>query len=687
MKKNLVVNFNFKESKQEMKSRLLLLMLYLIILFLPTSLATEGATDQSFSETMMISGEEGVEVKSAEESNPIELSTVLTQGKKPDHILHTGSKLCYGRSKEYGFLVSFDSGLTWEERNEGLPRKLIYPFQRDQVRYLTAIGVDPFNPQRVAVTTTNHLYLSENHGETWRQLPFSNGSAITSVALSPHNKEHILVGTSFAGFYETIDLGKSWIDLAKDLSFLKQSSSLREEISALAYHPENPSKLLFACGFGNGLYLYNKTLNIWETLNLATTDRQLIKNLFFLRNLETESDSQGEKPSWWLQITKQQAVAFYTWPGFQLITEEQTIATIEHNQGKLARIDQAKDRYGIYVRSDYAQGRLLDNHLKFMAENGLNAMVVDFKDDFGFVTYETQVPLAQKIGAIMKRIKIKELLKKAKEQNIYVIGRIVVFKDSCLYQYDNYEYAAWDRYDDQPWRYLVKEKNSAGEDTYVQREHWVDPFSAEVWEYNLAIAAELEALGVDEIQFDYIRFPTDGNLGRIRYRHQPVAAERIDALESFLAMARERLQIPISTDLYGFNCWYQMEGLTGQNICLFSEYVDVICPMYYPSHFPTEFFPGDYLERAEFIYKEGSFRAQALVAENTIIRPYVQAFLLTGLELRMTAPVYTEYLLRQVRGVLSSATPGFTLWNNSNRYYMAKKPLKDYLFTTLPECK
>ena len=144
-------------------------------------------------------------------------------------------------------------------------------------------------------------------------------------------------------------------------------------------------------------------------------------------------------------------------------------------------------------------------------------------------------------------------------------------------------------------------------------------------------------------------------------------------------MARERLSVPISTDLYGFNCWYLMEGLTGQNIRLFSKYVDVICPMYYPSHFPADFLCEDYLERAELIYREGAFRAKTLVAEDCLIRPYVQAFLLPGREMKMTRPVYTDYLLRQVRGALSATASGFTLWNNSNNYYMVTASLKELL--------
>ena len=125
--------------------------------------------------------------------------------------------------------------------------------------------------------------------------------------------------------------------------------------------------------------------------------------------------------------------------------------------------------------------------------------MVDFKDDSGFVTYDTKVPLAHTIGAVKPQIKIQDLVKKAKAEDLYIIGRLVVFKDSCLYRYNNYQYAAWDKEQNQPWRYLFREQTTAGEVTYVQREHWLDPFSQDVWAYNLALAEELQALGIDEI--------------------------------------------------------------------------------------------------------------------------------------------------------------------------------------------
>jgi hypothetical protein len=215
----------------------------------------------------------------------------------------------------------------------------------------------------------------------------------------------------------------------------------------------------------------------------------------------------------------------------------------------------------------------------------------------------------------------------------------------------------------------------SGEEAYYQREYWVDPYSEFVWNYNVDIARELQAHGVDEIQFDYIRFPSDGDLGRITWRFRREGMGKLEALESFLARAREALTIPISADVYGYCGWARISNWVAQNIEMYSRYVDVIQPMFYPSHFPRDFLGSmAYLPRAQYIYQEGTRRASYIVDGRSVIRPYVQAFRIGG-ELAFTPPVYSTYLIDQVQGALQGAAQGFTLWNASNDYYMVTVPL------------
>ncbi|WP_439647488.1 putative glycoside hydrolase [Brucepastera parasyntrophica] len=199
-------------------------------------------------------------------------------------------------------------------------------------------------------------------------------------------------------------------------------------------------------------------------------------------------------------------------------------------------------------------------------------------------------------------------------------------------------------------------------------EFWVDPFCEEVWEYNVAISKELIARGFDEIQFDYIRFPTDGrNLGDATYRWQDKGMDKESALMSFLAYARREIKAPISIDIYGANGWYRTGSRTGQDVELLARYVDVICPMFYPSHFEQTFLaqkPSE--ERPYRIFYYGSYRNILLARNAVLIRPWTQAFYLP---VSYDKKYYDgDYVQRQIFGIRDSINQGYTYWNNSGRY-------------------
>ena len=622
-----------------------------------------------------------------------------------EQILETPSGILYATSKQRGFLVSFDDGASWLERNNGLPRRVVYPFSEEsgRIRHLTAVNIDPNNEGRVAVTTADQLYLSENYGGSWQQIPIGkplrSTSYLTSVALSPRDPDTLLVGTSFNGFFETTDRGASWQDPSLSARFLYRGAGFYEEISGLSYHPTDSGVIFFACGFGHGVYRGSPDRKTWTRLEFPGDDRAEV--IHRLEILPTGA-------SWTLQVQTHKSRWLYplatgNWrlAGSQVLTADPVPDLFRRE-----RIRKASDRFGIYVSSYRAQGEDLDNHLQFIKDNGLNSLVVDCKDDFGWIAYDTNLEFPKEIGAVNKRFSLEELVDKAHRQDIYVIARLVVFKDQRLYRYNDFEYAVWNGVSGQPWRYLVKvevppepeeeeedaESPEDGEEEeeeeevppepvykYVQNEYWVDPYNPDVWSYNLAIAEELQERGVDEIQFDYIRFPSDGRLSQIQYRYRREGMTPIDALESFLTRVRESIHIPISTDLYGFNSWHRMGNWIGQSIEILADYVDAICPMFYPSHFPRDFMKDEpYLERGRKIYQEGTSRAAFMVGKRSIIRPYVQAFLI-GAELAMGPAEYSLYLTNQIEGTLAAPSSGFTLWNASNRYYMVTEPLTSYI--------
>jgi len=617
----------------------------------------------------------------------------------PEQILRAPTGIRYGLSKTRGFVVSFDHGASWIERNDGLPHKVVYPFAAGQVRRLTSLGVDPLADGRVAVTTADALYLSEDYGTSWQQIPLGkplrSTSYLTAVALGSRDHDTLLVGTSFNGFFETRDRGATWSDPSLSARFLYQGAGFYEEISGLAYHPEREGVLFFACGFGHGVYVGDVSRKSWTRLSFPGDEQGEIVQRLEIR----------QEPGWTLRVQTDRGVWHQRLSdGFWRLEERSSGALDAGNPQdsfRRARLRRAAGKFGIYVSSYRARGEDLQRHLDFLVEHGMNSFVVDCKDDFGWITYDTQAELPRKVGAVNRRFNLDELLAAAHARNLYVIARIVVFKDQQLYNYDNYQYAVWNARTDQPWRYRIRVEEPGpaqppGEEAgsgaapgtqleaekpapvvrYVQNEYWLDPYNPFVWEYNVQIAEELQRRGVDEIQFDYIRFPSDGNLSQIHYRYRRESMSPIDALESFLTMAREHITIPISSDLYGFNSWHRMGNWIGQNIETLADYVDVISPMFYPSHFPRDFMKDEpYLDRARRIYEEGTTRAASMVGERSLIRPYVQAFLIGG-ELAMGPVEYWTYLVRQIEGTVAAPSSGLTLWNSSNRYYMVTGSLR-----------
>src|SRR5581483_9253749 len=177
---------------------------------------------------------------------------------------------------------------------------------------------------------------------------------------------------------------------------------------------------------------------------------------------------------------------------------------------------------GLYLTYYAANDRALrDNVLKLLAPSGLNAVVIDIKGDRGFVAYPSRVPLAEQIGANTQHTipDVEGLLRQLKAQGIYTIARIVVFKD--------------DR--------LGRNGKAAGVDVAIKNAQtggpWVDPTQERAWDYNVALAREAAEKGFDEVQLDYIRFPTDpaggSSVSQAQFSRPLSADVRVGAITTF----------------------------------------------------------------------------------------------------------------------------------------------------------
>lgn len=336
-------------------------------------------------------------------------------------------------------------------------------------------------------------------------------------------------------------------------------------------------------------------------------------------------------------------------------------AKTEQNEAAKRR-SLANNKASLYLQTGFViNPATRAKYFALMKTLGLDSLVVDMKDDYGRLRFSPRSPLLAASGGTGELLDIESFAAEAKTQGIYLIARIVVFKDEALYKWKNGALAVRDAATGLPWRGVKP-------DGQPIQEFWVDPYSTDVWRYNVEIAKEVTARGFDEVQFDYIRFPTDGeNLSSARFPSSIAGMTPDSALESFLRFARQELALPISVDIYGANGWYRSGTRTGQAVEMLADYVDVICPMLYPSHFEQAFMAQAPAELRPYrIYKLGTLRNLAIARGRVLVRPYVQAFYLdVSYDKAYYSPAYVE---QEVRGVREGANQGMTFWNNSGRY-------------------
>jgi len=321
---------------------------------------------------------------------------------------------------------------------------------------------------------------------------------------------------------------------------------------------------------------------------------------------------------------------------------------------------------GVYISSWTAGEKARVKKLTdFILNTRLNAAVIDIKDVTGRVSYITEVPLARENHLYELRIQnIKKLIKFLKDKGIYVIGRISVFKDNALAS-KKMRLALKDKQTNKVW----KDSSSLS---------WVDPSSKQVWNYNIALAKEALSLGFEEINFDYIRFPSDGNIKDIKYPIWQGKRSKQQIIKSFFEhQFKELKDFRVSADLFGMTMSHVLDGFDmniGQRLEDAYPFFDYICPMLYPSYFQGAYkdIKDPFQKPYQIINK--SFQDASLFIkdknnQNTFIRPWIQAF--DTKEDKATP----DFLKKQKQAVLDNNAYGFLLWSSKNDYFDFKKVL------------
>lgn len=344
--------------------------------------------------------------------------------------------------------------------------------------------------------------------------------------------------------------------------------------------------------------------------------------------------------------------------------EQQTKPEPEPEKPKLP---EPKEVRGIYLTGNSAG---LDSRFSHLVDlintTELNAMVIDVLDDYGQVSYKSDVPMVKELGAdsVPKIRDIHKVIDTLNANDIYPIARIVTFKDSIAANHSP--------------GIAIKSKDGSVWKDYKQNS-WLNPYNKDSWEYPISVAEEAADMGFKEIQFDYVRFPTDGDRSKIDYGQAGKDKTMAQAITEFMSYARERLHkkgVVVSADIYGLVTTVKDDMGIGQHLEDAAVAVDVLCPMVYPSHYAYGTYGIKYpdLEPYKTVFSSLSTAMQRIsnmdeTNSRAKLRPWLQDF--TGSWLRPKS-AYKEYTAADVRAQMKAAyDSGLTewiLWNAGNKY-------------------
>lgn len=324
---------------------------------------------------------------------------------------------------------------------------------------------------------------------------------------------------------------------------------------------------------------------------------------------------------------------------------------------------------GVYVTGHSAGGARMEELVDFVNTTDLNSMVIDVKDDYGDMTMDLQSEneIVQKFSH--DYVDTEELMTTMEENDIYPIARIVVFKDSRLA--NERPDLSFTHSDGSVWQ------NGRGES-------FVNPFSREVWDYNVEIAKQAAKLGFKDIQFDYVRFPegfenraNELNYTRGDYETSDLddVQQRVEAVTDFVAYARQELQpygVDVSVDIFGYAADVPEAPGIGQNFSKISENVDVISSMIYPSHWGNGYFgiPVPDLEPYRLVdeYMQVENEVLGNLENPPVSRPWLQDFTASYLGAGNYMVYDAAAVEAQVKALADHGVNEFLLWDAANTY-------------------
>ena len=329
---------------------------------------------------------------------------------------------------------------------------------------------------------------------------------------------------------------------------------------------------------------------------------------------------------------------------------------------------------GIYVTGPAAGSERMEQLIDLVSSTELNTMVIDVKNDEGNLTYKMEVPDSANLEAGIRYVKdMPALVERLHQQGIYVIARIVCFKDPVLAA------ARPELALRLPTGKAVMDANGLA---------WVNPYKEEVWDYLCTLAECASRDGFDEIQFDYVRFPIGNDANAADYGVDMSTYPREAGLTDFFDYASKRLhekQIIFGADLFGTIIGSDVDrDRTGQNYTSIAEQTDAICPMIYPSHYANGTFgmnvpdqyPYETIANALQLSKEELGETDS---PKGVVRPWLQCFNAIWVDGHITYG--SKEVHDQIQAVYDAGYEEWFLWHASNHYEQVKSALTDYTYS------
>lgn len=329
---------------------------------------------------------------------------------------------------------------------------------------------------------------------------------------------------------------------------------------------------------------------------------------------------------------------------------DQTVPAAESMQVTMQRHD-IKGVYltGAHLTDEVAIQRIID----LAQTTEVNAVVIDIKE--GTVYYDTGVQFFHDADAVTPAYDPAALVQRFKDAGLYTIARIVVFNDPVVAE--NRPDLAIQTTDGQVWR-------------GYNGNAWVNPYKQELWQPNIDLGIEAADMGFDEVQYDYVRFPSDGDLSNAEFgkEHTYKEDERVSTIVSFLTEARDQLtayHVKTGADVFAIIAIFPDDQGIGQRFADFTRVVDYISPMAYPSHFtsgPLQMDVEPNTEPYQTLQITMDSATSKVPGMELKIRPWLQDF-------TMGDPPYgPEQVGDEIRATMEGGASGWMLWNPDSEF-------------------